>query len=144
MSLIPLSWRWNGLGDKGVRRAVVGVRGEGWGGRCWLAKGHNAMLHCNPNPVALFSNLEENLPFFGYRAFTWFTNSGVMKTDKTQLCLSCELLSEVKTTYQNKHSLMLSNFFFYIIYFLGNEKSKLFQISINILLPRPRSILPMT
>lgn len=51
-----------------------------------------------------------------------------MKIDKTQLCLPCELLREVKTTYQNKHSFMLSNFFFYIVYFLGNEKSKLLFI----------------
>lgn len=55
------------------------------------------------------------------------------KPAKTQLRLLCE----VKTTYQIKYSLMFFNFSFYIIYFLGNEKSKkAFMHCINILLPR--------
>lgn len=49
-----------------------------------------------------------------------------MKIDKIQLCLSRELLHELKTTYQNKHSLMLFNFFFYIVYFLGNENQSFY------------------
>lgn len=77
-------------------------------------------------PGALLSNLEEGLSFLGYSAFTWFTNSRWMKIDKTQLCLSRELLHELKTTYQNKHSLMLFNFFFYIVYFLGNENQSFY------------------
>lgn len=93
-------------------------------------EGHSGSAELEYKPCCLvpgFSFLEESLPFLGYSAFYLHGLSPPdvshqigMKTGKTQLCLLCE----VKTTYQNKHSLVLFNFSFYIAYFLGNEKNR--------------------
>lgn len=95
--------------------------------------------------MSCFSFLEDGLPFLGYSASYMVYHLQVCaiksewKLAKTQLCLLCR----VKTTYQNKHSLVLFNFSFYIVYFLGNEKiEESFYASINILLPK-LSILPL-
>lgn len=125
VSPILLSWRW-----KRGPEMLTCLRTQ-W--QCWTGiqtAGALLLLPGGRSPLTWIQNIHKV-----YHLQVYNTKSE-WKPAKLNCVYYVGLLCEIKTIFQEKHSLMCFNFFF-CINFLGNEKSKkVFMHFTNILLPK--------